>query len=243
MRINGFEQMKAFYSWVFDNADKCVKPQHISLYVFLLNQNNRSLWVEWFKCPYDLAMQGACIGNKKTYYNCLEDLQNWGLIEYQKGINEWKAPLIRLEPLVDANSVPQSESSEVQNRTSTVPQPTPVPIPQPTPLPTPQGTQSNKHITSNIKQDIGERKKIFYDSLLPYTQKYKKEMLREFFEYWVEPTHNKKKMRFELEKTWDIVRRLRTWQSREKQAPKKQEHIPTYPRLEEVYAGMELKKL
>lgn len=132
MRINGFEQMKAFYSWVFDNADKQVKPQHISLYIFLLNQNNRANWVEWFKCPFDLAMQGACIGNKKTYYNCLRDLNEWRLIEYKKGINEWKAPLIKIEVLKCTTAVPQSE-------------------PQGVPQGVPQGTQSNKPITGNLK--------------------------------------------------------------------------------------------
>ena len=138
MRINGFDQLKAFYSWVFDNANKAIKPQHISLYVFLLNQNNRNHWVEWFKIPYDLAMQGACIGNKKTYYNCLNDLQKWGLIKYQKGVNEWKAPSIKLEVL---------------NRTSNVPQSTTLDIPLPTPQGTPLVTQSNKRITGNVKPE------------------------------------------------------------------------------------------
>ena len=140
MRINGFEQMKAFYSWVFDNADKQVKPQHISLYVFLLNQNNRANWVEWFKCPYDLAMQGACIGNKKTYYNCLRDLEEWKLIKYEKGVNEWKAPIIKVEVLKCTTSVPQSE-----------PQHTPQDTPQHTPQGVPQHTHIYKPITGNSK--------------------------------------------------------------------------------------------
>jgi hypothetical protein len=109
--MNGFEQIKSFYSWVFNNPDK-VRPTHISLYLFLLNQNNRAMWVEWFKCPYDLAMQGACIGNKNTYYKCLDDLQANNLIEYKKGINNYKAPMIRLiqlydiEPLTEQVTVP-----------------------------------------------------------------------------------------------------------------------------------------
>ncbi len=113
-RINGFEQIKAFYSWVFNNPDK-IRPTHISLYLFLINQANRSNWAEWFKCPYDLAMQGACIGNNGTYYKCLDDLQKWGLIEYKKGINNYKAPLINLiclydnEQLSEQVTVPLSE--------------------------------------------------------------------------------------------------------------------------------------
>jgi hypothetical protein len=114
-RINGFEQIKGFYSWVFNNPDK-VRPTHISLYLFLLNQNNRSNWVEWFKCPYDLAMQGACIGNNGTYYKCLDELKIWGLIDYQKGINNHKAPLVRLLLLYNNEqvTVPLSEQLSEQ---------------------------------------------------------------------------------------------------------------------------------
>ena len=116
--MNGFEQLKAFYTWVFNNSNK-VRPTHISLYIFLLNQNNRSMWVEWFKCPFDLAMQGACIGNKNTYYKCLDELQDFGLILYQKGINNYKAPLIKLiclydsVPLTEHVTVPLSEPQTV----------------------------------------------------------------------------------------------------------------------------------
>jgi hypothetical protein len=52
--------------------------------------------MEWFKCPYDLAMNGACINSRQTYYSCLKELQNWNLIEYKPGINNWKAPLVKL---------------------------------------------------------------------------------------------------------------------------------------------------
>jgi hypothetical protein len=131
-RINGFDQIKAFYSWVFNNVDKRITPQHISLYLFLINQNNRNNWVEWFKCPYDLAMQGACIGNKKTYYSCLNDLVKWNLIQYSKGANEWKSPLIKLEVL-----------NRTSSDTSTVPQS----VPLPTPLP----THIYKLITDNLQ--------------------------------------------------------------------------------------------
>lgn len=140
MRINGFNQIKAFYSWTFNNQDKGVKPQHISLYLFLLNQNNRNNWIEWFKCPFDLAMAGSCINSKKTYYKCLNDLQDWKLIKYKKGTNNWKAPMIFLEVLKDTSTVPQSE-----------PLPTQVTTPLPTQLAEQLGTHKYKLITNNIK--------------------------------------------------------------------------------------------
>lgn len=118
-RINGFEQIKAFYSWVFNNPDKA-RPTHVSLYLFLLNQANRSNWAEWFKCPYDLAMQGACIGNNGTYYKCLDELKEWNLIDYHKGVNNYKAPLIHLFCLYESEqqteqvTVPLSEQQTEQ---------------------------------------------------------------------------------------------------------------------------------
>ena len=147
MRINGFEQIKSFYSWCFDNQDKNIKPQHISLYLFLLNQNNRNNWIEWFKCPYDLAMTGSCIGSKRTYYNCLNDLKEWKLINYKKGVNNWKAPVIKLEVL---------------KRTSTVPQSEPVPIQADTPLPIhiyKLITSNYVTVVENLERWISETKK------------------------------------------------------------------------------------
>ena len=61
-----------------------------------------------------------------------------------------------------------------------------------------------------------ERKQAFYDSIRPFVGKYPNKMLREFFDYWSEPNPSKTKMRFELEKTWEINRRLSTWANREK---------------------------
>lgn len=109
MRINGFEQIKGFYSWLFDNQDKSIKPHHIALYMFLINQNNRNNWAEWFKCPFDIGMAGSGIGSKKTYYRCLDELAEWDLLEYQKGVNEWKAAKIKLVVLRDNQNVPSSE--------------------------------------------------------------------------------------------------------------------------------------
>lgn len=39
-----------------------------------------------------------------------------------------------------------------------------------------------------------------------------KEVLEEFFDYWTEPNKSGTKLRYELEKTWDLNRRLKRWQ-------------------------------
>jgi len=65
------------------------------------------------------------------------------------------------------------------------------------------------------KEDIAaareKRAKAFYDSIVPFLAQYPKEMLREFYEYWTEPTKSGTQMRFELERTWSLSRRLGTW--------------------------------
>jgi hypothetical protein len=67
-----------------------------------------------------------------------------------------------------------------------------------------------------IASELAARSKKFYDSLIPFSSLYPPKMLREFYEYWIEPNKSKTKMRLELERTWDTERRLKTWAAREK---------------------------
>lgn len=78
----------------------------------------------------------------------------------------------------------------------------------------------NENINENINIDDNEKRKLksiddrqndFLNSLRLFHPTYTKEMLTEFFEYWTEPNKSKSKMRFEMEKTWDSSKRLKTW--------------------------------
>ncbi len=59
--------------------------------------------------------------------------------------------------------------------------------------------------------NIDSRKKDFAALLQPYIETYGREMLNEFYFYWTEPNQRKTKMKYEMEKTWSIERRLNTW--------------------------------
>lgn len=61
------------------------------------------------------------------------------------------------------------------------------------------------------KENIKKREQDFYETLVPFFDDYGKEMVEAFFRYWSEPNKSLTRMRFELEKTWDVKRRLRTW--------------------------------
>lgn len=67
-----------------------------------------------------------------------------------------------------------------------------------------------------LENQLEKRKQEFYNSLIPYTNIYGREMIRDFYDYWIEPNKSKTKMRVDLEKTWDLERRLRAWAKRNK---------------------------
>lgn len=71
--------------------------------------------------------------------------------------------------------------------------------------------ESNNSLDNNIEL----RNENFKKLLVPFKQKYSIELLKSFFDYWTEPNHSKTKMRFELEKTFDVERRLNTWKRNE----------------------------
>ena len=103
---------------------------------------------------------------------------------------------------------------------------------QVTQLMTQQVTQSKinnniKETTTNVvaKKDAAKaatlsRKESFYQLLVPFVGQYPKEMIRAFFDYWSELNKSGTKMRYELEKTWELPRRLSTWANRERMPPK-----------------------
>ena len=64
------------------------------------------------------------------------------------------------------------------------------------------------------------RKESFYQSLIPFVGQYPKEMIRAFYDYWSELNKSGTKMRYELEKTWELPRRLATWANRERMPSK-----------------------
>ena len=73
------------------------------------------------------------------------------------------------------------------------------------------------------KNNIDIRKLKFADTLKPFVEKYGKEMIRKFYDYWVEPNKSNTKFKQELQKTWDTNRRLESWNSNNFDAKKPQQ--------------------
>lgn len=85
-----------------------------------------------------------------------------------------------------------------------------------------EGEKEKKHtivckekVAAEAATLIQKRREAFYQSILPYLGKYTKEMLRGFYDYWSELNKSKTRMRWELQPTWEIGKRLATWASKD----------------------------
>lgn len=63
----------------------------------------------------------------------------------------------------------------------------------------------------SIEEKLLGKQKSFYESLIPFVGIYGRELIRAFYDYWSEPNKSHTKIRMELERTWDVKRRLATW--------------------------------
>lgn len=66
------------------------------------------------------------------------------------------------------------------------------------------------------KIEFNDRKLKFASTLSEFNEIYDRTFLKEFYEYWTEPNKSKTKFKQELEKTWDLKRRLETWAKNDK---------------------------
>ena len=75
----------------------------------------------------------------------------------------------------------------------------------------PQG-KGDQNPQSKVKETKEKEKRelIFREQVAQHTQ-YNSKMLEAFSDYWTESKPNGKKMKFEMQKTFDIERRLKTW--------------------------------
>lgn len=140
-----------------------------------------------------------CIQMDTKVYNCIDNISTGGQDEQLvENTNEYK-------PIQKHTNVYNCINEKENDKEKELPLTTPI-----------EKEKDKEKETTNNALALEKRKKNFYDCLVPFVSQYGKEMVREFYDYWTEPNKSRTKMRYELEKTWDIARRLRTWDSRNK---------------------------
>ena len=69
---------------------------------------------------------------------------------------------------------------------------------------------TTKDTSINTKTTLEYRESTFRNEVKQLT-KYNSQMINDFSDYWTEPNKSRTKMRWELERTFDINRRMQTW--------------------------------
>ncbi len=81
-------------------ANGCeVGTREIAVYLALLNFNNRCGWKLKFKAVFGEMLAYTGIAKAETYYKALNQLQQLGLIEYHKGVNQYVAATFEIKVL------------------------------------------------------------------------------------------------------------------------------------------------
>jgi hypothetical protein len=78
----------------------------------------------------------------------------------------------------------------------------------------------NENENVNKDENTIEKRLISFKKSVNLCTQYPEEMRIEFIDYWTEKNKSETKMRFELEKTWDINKRLIRWANNNKQFSK-----------------------
>jgi hypothetical protein len=194
--MNSYELSRKFWDFAFENPDR-IKPIHSAIYFFAIEHCNRLGWKEKFGLPSQMVMEAIGVKNWRTYSQGLNELIDFGFIKLlEKSSNQYSSNIIAIVNFTKADTKALDKALQKHD------------------------TKQGQSIVSIDKQEtykqetIEERKSKFYDSLTSFIDDYPKEMLREFYNYWVEHGEKDKKLRFEKEKTFGIEQRLRTWYNR-----------------------------
>jgi hypothetical protein len=101
----------------------------------------------------------------------------------------------------------------------------------------------NEDVNEIINEDVNgieERNKEFINSLQCYLEKYPKDFLNKFYLYWSEQIvkgRDKGKMRFEAEKSWELSKRLATWNINNKRYASKRNGRDIFTTLQRIDAA------
>ena len=67
---------------------------------------------------------------------------------------------------------------------------------------------------ARVKRTLQVRQEMFWNELLQYEGKYDRQMLLAFYYYWAEKVAGRRKMKMEVETSWDTEYRLAAWSQR-----------------------------
>lgn len=219
-----YKLYRDFWDYSFNNPEK-IKPTHVAIYSFAIEHCNRLGWKPKFGFPTSMAMEATGIKSYSVFKKHFDDLVSYGFINLiTASKNQYSSNVIALKENYKAHDK-ALDKALIKHTSKQV---------QSTDQSTDQSIDSiNKQVyniqdykeqesgtgdespTLSVKKTIEERAKDFGLELVPYIDKYGKEMVRDFFNKWTERNPKGTKMRYEMERTFEISKRLATWKKNE----------------------------
>jgi hypothetical protein len=97
MKLNTYTCNEHFRR-IFSTKAHQGKPEHIAIFWFLTELNNRLNWIDDFGLPIYNAMEEVKIRNLKTFSKYLQDLHDWGIIEIlSKSVNQHTSTVVSIK--------------------------------------------------------------------------------------------------------------------------------------------------
>jgi hypothetical protein len=199
-------------AWDTGNIQMC-GPESKGIFIDLCSL----YWSRLGELPYALALQKLCSGKKDALQELMnhqiisvvddqiviefldEQLQEFGKIsdERRKSAQKRWSNANALQKQSKSNAIREEKKREDKIRRE-------------------KKRESTADAVAAVPATLDERALIFRDKVAEFLPEYSKEMLREFYNYWTEKNEGGRRMRFEMEKVFDIRRRLVTWHKNEK---------------------------
>lgn len=145
--------------------------------------------------------------NKSKVRRYFDLLQKENMIELKNETQTTRLKVCKYEDYQETENESETQAKRKRNANET----------QTTPI-----KESNNNNKDN-KDSLETRSLAFKEEVKKFSNLYSIDTLKEFYNYWSEPNQTKKKMKFELQQTFDISRRLTTWSKREKDFTKKED--------------------
>lgn len=189
--------------------------REVALYFYLLKVSNGLVW----KNPFGQsnAMITAKFGwGKSSFDTAKNKLKTAGLIDFKAGDGRgivYQYEIKGLKKVAQKSTLSDNLSNTLSDNLYNPKPDTSININK---NKTEESVAKATVPKSNLKETLPTRKQEFYDQVAEFKDLYQKELLRKFFDYWTELNPSGTKMKFELQKTWELSKRLTTWTSREK---------------------------
>jgi hypothetical protein len=241
-KMNGYDLSRNWFNFRYENRDK-VRAIHSELYLYIVDLWNRLGQKDSFGLPTNVTMECLGVGSYNTFKNALQDLVDFGFIKVVKDSkNQHYSKLVALSKC-DKATVKALDKATIKATDEATDEagdkPTDEPTDEPTDTIIKQGTKNNEQGKKNKEKkenNIRERKLKFASTLKPFLEIYGKDMLNDFYQYWTEPNKSNTKFRQELEKTWNLERRLLTWSNNDSKFNKgKKPNVEKWTDPSEVY--------